>query len=193
MALVLMVLLLVLMILAWVLMVLALVMKVLTALALMLMILAQSYHIFTDGFWGYLQSKKNHWLTHSLNNIGLRDASASKNNCTIKRTWRWLPPKCSAVKLSKALTRYLSPGKTWKGHFISSLVSAVICYFQCARQCVGPHAHLSNKKKKKKEQTEKKKREIEGKEQKITMSLLLYTVIEWRSNFSSSEFFATNA
>ena len=25
--------------------------------------------------WGYLQSKKNHWL----NNIGLRDASASKN------------------------------------------------------------------------------------------------------------------
>ena len=40
-----------------------------------------------------------------------------------------------------------SPGKTWKGHFISSLVSAVICYFQCARQCVGPHAHLSNKKK----------------------------------------------
>ena len=25
--------------------------------------LAQSYHIFTDGFWGYLQSKKKHWLT----------------------------------------------------------------------------------------------------------------------------------
>ena len=64
MALVLMVLLLVLMILACVLMVLALVMKVLTALALMLMILAQSYHIFTD----------------SPNNIGLRDASASKNS-----------------------------------------------------------------------------------------------------------------
>ena len=41
-----------------------------------------------------------------------------------------------------------SPGNAWKGHFISSLVSAVICYFQCARQCVGPHAHLSNKKKK---------------------------------------------
>ena len=34
-----------------------------TALALMLMILAQSYHIFTDGFWGYLQSQKKHWLT----------------------------------------------------------------------------------------------------------------------------------
>ena len=32
--------------------------KVVTALALMLMILAQSYLIFTDGFWGYLQSKK---------------------------------------------------------------------------------------------------------------------------------------
>ena len=28
--------------------------------------LAQSYHIFTEGFWGYLQSKKNHSLTHSL-------------------------------------------------------------------------------------------------------------------------------
>ena len=84
MALVLMVLSLVLMILACVLMVLALVMKVLTALALVLMTVAQSYLIFTDGFWGYLQSKKNHWLTHSLthsvNNIGLRDASASKNN-----------------------------------------------------------------------------------------------------------------
>ena len=82
-ALVLMVLVLVLMILAWVLMVLALVLKVLTALALVLMIVAQSYLIFTDGFWGYLQSKKNHWLTdwltHSVNNIGLRDASASKN------------------------------------------------------------------------------------------------------------------
>ena len=48
--------------------------KILTA--LILMILVQSYHIFTDGFWGYLQSKK----THSLNNIGLRDASASKNH-----------------------------------------------------------------------------------------------------------------
>ena len=36
--------------------------KVLTALALMLLILAQSYHIFTDGFWGYLQSKKNYEL-----------------------------------------------------------------------------------------------------------------------------------
>ena len=57
-------------------MVLALVLKVLTALALMLMILAQFYHVFTDG---YLQSKKNDRLTDSLNNIGLRDASASKN------------------------------------------------------------------------------------------------------------------
>ena len=49
---------LVLMILARVFMVLALVLMVLTALALMLLILAQSYHIFIDGFWGYLQSKK---------------------------------------------------------------------------------------------------------------------------------------
>ena len=54
--------------------------KVLITLALTLMILEQSYHIFTDGFWGYLQSKKiiSDSLTHSLNNIGLRDASASK-------------------------------------------------------------------------------------------------------------------
>ena len=58
--------------------------KVLTALAPILIILAHSYHIFTDGFWGYLQSKKiishslTHSLTHSVNNIGLRDASASK-------------------------------------------------------------------------------------------------------------------
>ena len=82
MALVLMVLSLVLMILACVLMVLALVMKVLTALALVLMTVAQSYLIFTDGFWGYLLSKTKkitHWLTDSVNNIGLRDASASKN------------------------------------------------------------------------------------------------------------------
>ena len=81
-ALVPMVLVLVLIILASGLLVLALVLKVLTALALILMILAQSYHIFTDGFWGYLQSQKKahtHWLTHWLNNIGLRDASASKN------------------------------------------------------------------------------------------------------------------
>ena len=53
-----MVLVLVLIILASGLLVLALVLKVLTALALILMILAQSYYIFTDGFLGYLQSKK---------------------------------------------------------------------------------------------------------------------------------------
>ena len=51
--------------------------KVLTALALVLLILAQFYQISTDGFWGYLQSKKI--MTYRVNNIGLRDASASKN------------------------------------------------------------------------------------------------------------------
>ena len=72
---------LVLMILARVFMVLALVLMVLTALALMLLILAQSYHIFIDGFWGYLQSKKimSDSLSDSVNILGLRDASASKN------------------------------------------------------------------------------------------------------------------
>ena len=45
---------------------------------------------FTDGFWGYLQSEKimTYWLTHSLNNIGLRYASASKNERFLdSRTW----------------------------------------------------------------------------------------------------------
>ena len=58
-----------------VMMVLALVLKVLTSLALMLMTLAQSHF-----HWWILRlssiSKKG--LTHSPNNIGLRDASASK-------------------------------------------------------------------------------------------------------------------
>ena len=66
------------MVLVLVLMILTLVLEVLTALALILMILSQSYLISTDGFWGYLQSKKK-GVTHWLNNIGLRDASASKN------------------------------------------------------------------------------------------------------------------
>ena len=63
--------------------------NVLTALTL---ILAQSYHIFTDGFWGYLKSKKS---TDWVNNIGLRDASASKNwpkgatpNRVTREIWR---------------------------------------------------------------------------------------------------------
>ena len=58
-------------------MVLALVLKVLTSLALMLMTLAQSHF-----HWWILRlssiSKKG--LTHSPNNIGLRDASASKKS-----------------------------------------------------------------------------------------------------------------
>ena len=62
-------------------------------LALMLLILAQSYHIFIDGFWGYLQSKKiiTHSLTHWLTDwtiIGLRDASASKNHSLKKNKKR---------------------------------------------------------------------------------------------------------
>ena len=41
------------------------------------------WNIFTDGFWGYLQSKKI--ITHWPNNKGLRDASASKNRVFIER------------------------------------------------------------------------------------------------------------
>ena len=41
-----------------------LLLKVLAALAQMLMTLTQSYLIFTDRFWGYLQFQKNEWLTH---------------------------------------------------------------------------------------------------------------------------------
>ena len=42
--------------------------------------MAQSYNILTDGFWGYLQSQKRSDL---VKNIGLRDASASKNPTSI--------------------------------------------------------------------------------------------------------------
>ena len=86
MALVLMVLLLVLMILACVLMVLALVMKVLTALALMLMIVAFSL---MDSEVIYNPKKITHSLTYLVNNIGLRDASASKNLQTTKIFQCW--------------------------------------------------------------------------------------------------------
>ena len=68
-----MVLVLVLMILACVLMVLALVLKVLTALALVLI----SFSLM-DSEVIYNPKKITHLLTHSVNNIGLRDASASK-------------------------------------------------------------------------------------------------------------------
>ena len=53
--------------------------KVLTALALILMTLAQSYHIFTGGFWGYLSNRglMGQWPRDIT---GLRDASASKND-----------------------------------------------------------------------------------------------------------------
>ena len=45
------------------------------------MILAQTYLIFTDGFWGYISNLKTFTQSvgRSVNNIGLRDASASKN------------------------------------------------------------------------------------------------------------------
>ncbi len=63
-------------------MVLALVLKVLTALALMVMILAQYYLIsLMDSEVIYNFEKKHSLtdsLTHLVNNIGLRDASASK-------------------------------------------------------------------------------------------------------------------
>ena len=98
MALVLMVLLLVLMILACVLMVLALVMKVLTALALMLMTLAQSYHIFTDGFWGYLSNLKSllsQSLTHSVT-IWILEMLAH-----LKSEWKHWPPSCHSVAAAK--------------------------------------------------------------------------------------------
>ena len=68
------------------------------------MILAQSYHIFTDGFWGYLQSKKS---THSVNNIGLRDASASKNPSCMNMT---------IVNLDRNST-FLKEGK-WENTFV---------------------------------------------------------------------------
>ena len=45
------------------------------------MILSQSHFISTDGFCDYhgnLKKKMSHSLTHLVNNIGLRDASASK-------------------------------------------------------------------------------------------------------------------
>ena len=55
----------------------------LKATALILMILAQSYYIFTDGFWGYLSNLKSlvsQSVSQSLShNMDLRDASASKN------------------------------------------------------------------------------------------------------------------
>ena len=74
--------------------------KVLTALALILVILAQSYRIFTDGFWGYLQSKRN--MSDSVNNIGLRDASASKNVLLRCRWWVSVTPAAWRGSLSVA-------------------------------------------------------------------------------------------
>ena len=52
--------------------------KVLTALALMFMILAWSYLIFTDVFWGYFSNLKISVTDSVSHNMDLRDASASK-------------------------------------------------------------------------------------------------------------------
>ena len=50
------------------------------------MILAQTYLIFIDGFWGNISNLKT--FSQSVNNTGLRDASTSKNDptCRICRT-----------------------------------------------------------------------------------------------------------